>query len=139
MCQPMRIPPIAAAPLLVTMIACSNVPTAPDGLTGTWGGQHVSIAVTTDRAEFQFDCAHGAIDSTLTLTRDGSFKMQGYLVVERGGPIDTAIAEARLPATYAGERHGDTITFAVTIPGNTIGPLTATKGAPPSLFRCLSP
>ena len=105
---------------------------------GEWGGAHVAVTVERGGASVQFDCAHGAITVPLELESDGTFRAAGYFVQEHGGPAQED--EDRRPATYWGSSDGRQLRFAIALTeeGQTLGPFSATLGATPDLFRCLS-
>jgi len=44
--------------LAVLSAACVDSPTAPDDMTGVWGGEHARLTILEDGGEFEFDCAH---------------------------------------------------------------------------------
>ena len=85
-------------------------PTAAAGAlvaAGLWGGEHVSLDVTASGAYAEFDCAHGTLDTPLTLDASGQFAMAGTYVVEGGmttqdpPPATSSFERARrLPRVY---------------------------------------
>ena len=55
-------------------VGCKGSPTSPPTvLTGMWGGDHVSLAVTETGSHLEFDCAHGDISGALTVDAVGAF------------------------------------------------------------------
>jgi len=57
------------ATFLVLFAGCNASPTVPSPavLTGVWGGDHVSLSIMTMSSHLELDCAHGAIQSPLTI------------------------------------------------------------------------
>jgi hypothetical protein len=108
-------------------------------MTGTWGGDHVQMDVAKDGAKLEFDCAHGAIDEPLVVSRDGRFDLKGVFVRERGGPVRQGHEEKRLPARYAGrvDRKTMTLSIKLTETGQDIGTFTLTQGSAARLTKCL--
>src|SRR4051794_9214747 len=51
---------------------------------GSWGGNQVSLEVTTSGATVEFFCAHGIIDKPVTLDSSGRFDAAGVYVRESG-------------------------------------------------------
>ena len=105
----------------------------------TWGGPHVQMDVDGDGARLEFDCAHGATDGPLATGDDGRFDLEGYFVVERGGPVRAGHQEKRLPARYSGRVEGKTMTLDVTLTETSdhIGTFTLTRGHAGRLTKCL--
>jgi hypothetical protein len=119
--------------------ACKG-PLEPSDLVGTWGGAHVEVAF--DSAGFgtvQYDCAHGRIAPPITLSAAGALRASGEHVREHGGPVHEGEVPDTHPAQYAGEVHGDRLTFTVTLTdsASVLGPYTVRRGEPAQLFRCL--
>src|SRR4051794_6750600 len=69
-------------------VACGG-PSTPSGAlpSGVWGGDHVTMTVASGGAQFEFDCAHGSIETPIVVDRRGQFGAAGVYVREHGGPI----------------------------------------------------
>jgi hypothetical protein len=105
---------------------------------GTWSGEHISLEVTSQGAEVEYDCAHGMIDQKIVADDGGHFDLRGTHIREHGGPIRKDEREDRHPARYTGQLTGDTMTLTVTESdtGQSVGTFTLTFGRPPHLTKC---
>ena len=129
---------LAVCALVIVLAACSST-TGPDALaSGTWGGDHALLEITTTSASIEFDCAHGTLTVPLTLNR-GAFDVTGDFVQEHGGPIRTDETVNRQPARYSGTVSGNTMTLLVrlTTTGEDRGTYTLTRGSTGRVFKCL--
>jgi hypothetical protein len=129
--------------LAALWIGCAaGSPASPDksgALTGSWGGQHISLEATDEGARIEYDCAHGAIDGPVVPGRDGRFEAAGTHAAEHGGPVHEGESEEGQPARYRGELKGNTLTLTVTLAGSgeEVGTFTLSRGAAPRLVKCL--
>jgi hypothetical protein len=122
-----------------SLVACTG-PHAPTELpVGQWGGEHVSLTVSTTGASLEFDCAHGTVDETPLVESQGQFNLRGFYVREHGGPIREGELEDSHPALYFGRLQGSRVTLSIrlTADGMKIGPYEAHLGQQPRLFKCL--
>jgi hypothetical protein len=105
---------------------------------GSWGGDHVGLEVAQADAQVEFDCARGTLEGPLRLDSRGRFDVNGTYVQERGGPEREGEERGR-PARYSGTCDGRTLTLTIrlTEPKQTLGPYRLTRGATPSLRKCL--
>jgi hypothetical protein len=105
--------------VLLQLLACSSGPihgTAAERLpTGTWGGEHVELTVTTTGAHLEFDCANGDVAQPLTTDDSGRLDVEGVFTREHGGPIRDDEAAARVRARYSGRLTKNALTFDVTL------------------------
>src|SRR5258705_10892221 len=85
-------------------------------LTGTWGGEHMRLEVSSKGARIEYDCAPGTIDQPMTLDRSGYFDVRGVHVTERGGPVREGGRSDRLAARYTGVIEDQTIPLPATLP-----------------------
>ena len=108
-------------------------------LTGTWGGQHMRLEVSSSGASIEFDCAHGTIDQPMTLDSRGYFDVRGTLVTERGGPVREGERSDPSAARYTGRIEGETMTITVVLTNSKeiAGTFTLGYGKPPRLRKCL--
>ena len=122
-----------------TLVACTGPQALTDLPPGTWGGEHVSLTVSTTGASLEFDCAHGTVDETPVLDAQGQFNLRGVYVREHGGPIRDGEPQDSHPALYVGQLEGSRVTMSIrlTDEGMQIGPYAAQLGQQPRLFKCL--
>ena len=124
------------AALAVLVVSCS--PIFPDGTTvptGSWGGEHVALEVSSTGAEVNFDCAHGTLDEPMKVDSSGNFDVKGSFTAE-GGP--TPLIEQSRPARYRGRLQGSALTLSVllTDKNETAGGYSLSQGARPRLTKC---
>ena len=109
---------------------------------GMWGGEHLGLNVTATRVEIEFDCAHGTIDQSIKLDREGRFDVIGTFVPEGGPvsvPVDGKTTELKdFSARYRGRVEGDNLLLKVTITktGTDLDEMTLTHGIRPVLEKC---
>jgi len=106
--------------------------------TGTWGGDHIRLEVTSKGALVQFDCAHGSVDERLILDSNGRFDARGSYTEESPGPQrEDQPARPKL-ARYAGGVQVSTITLTITLSqeGQIIGPFSLVKDKMPRISKC---
>jgi len=84
---------------------------------GLWGTDHLSLEIFEARAEFEFDCAHGSIDSPFMLESDGSFKLKGTYTRETHGPIRIGNPLQSRQAEYFGHVDGNNMRLSVRLIG----------------------
>jgi hypothetical protein len=104
-----RLPHALMKVCLTTSVVCAcHSGSGPSSIpvTGTWGGNHVTLTVRETGAHLEFDCAHGDIPGGLTTIRDGTFDWSGSFVREHGGPIRLDEVQDGHPASYAGSITG---------------------------------
>jgi hypothetical protein len=115
----------------------SRTTPAPVDLTGTWGGDHISMEVTQSGASIEYDCAHGTISEKIVPNSDGHFAAQGSHAREAPGPTRQG-EDGGQPATYRGSLVGDTMELTVTLAksNETVGTFTLTHGKTGRLRKC---
>ena len=106
--------------------------------TGTWGGQHIDIAIEGNTATIEYDCANGTINGPFKLDRNGRFSLSGTHVRGHAGPIRVDVKPESQPARYTGWIDGKKMTLTVTLTnGNVkIGTFTLTHGQAGRLRKC---
>lgn len=106
---------------------------------GTWGGNHISMEVTEEGAQVDYDCAHGTISEPLKIDSHGKFSAKGTHVRERGGPIREGDEDKGEPVIYSGTTDGKTATFTITnsVNDEVIGTFTLTLGKRSRISKCL--
>lgn len=113
-----------------------NVPT--NGMTGTWGGDHVTITVGAASAILAYDCGHGTIDEPFVTDAKGTFNLVGTHVPESPGPVRPGEPVSH-PALYKGTTDGKTMVFTATETdtGLLLGTFVLTHGVAGRLVNCL--
>ena len=81
-----------------------------------WGGNHVELEMTARGATLEFDCARGALDSSLRPDDKGNFVVKGTFTPERSGPSRDDDPRP-LNATYSGTIKGDAMTLTMVVDG----------------------
>jgi len=106
-------------------------------IAGTWGGPHISLEVTENGAEIDYDCAHGRITEKIVPDRNGNFEVKGIHVREHPGPVREG-EDNEQPASYRGSIHDDTMTLTVTLTGKneTLGTFTLEHGNSGRVRKC---
>jgi hypothetical protein len=123
------------------MLAAFCSPTAADTVnvpTGSWGGEHIAMEVTSNGAAIEFDCAHGTVDSALVLDSDGRFNLMGTFTRESPGPARQDQPPQTEPARYRGSMKDSTLTLTIELvnTNETIGVFTVTHDAPARITKC---
>jgi hypothetical protein len=136
-----RLSSMAVLAAAVTLSGCQSplAPSTANPVTGSWGGDHISLVVGATGGQLEYDCASGWIDGPLLTDAAGGFTAGGYHSPGHGGPERQGYEPPRLPAVYSGQIVGDVMTLTVKVPstGIQIGPLTLRRDAQPMLMRCL--
>src|SRR5438132_1214300 len=129
---------LLALPLIVRaqIIGAQNISMQTIVESGTWGGAGLSMEVSSKGADVEFDCAHGRIEGTIALGKDGRFDVKGTFAPEHGGPILRDEDGAAYAARYKGRVAGDTMTVTVLQGATKIGPFRVKRGARPILRKC---
>jgi hypothetical protein len=131
---------ILSALLAALAVSCAAGSTTKEGaLRGRWGGLHISLELTAEGGNIEYDCAHGTIDGPVVPDREGSFEAAGTHTAERGGPVREGEEKQGRPARYRGKISGKTLTLTVTLadPNEEIGSFTLARDAAPRLMKCL--
>jgi hypothetical protein len=124
-------------PLLALLAACATVSAAPLPLTGEWGGTHIGLQLTPSGGTLDYDCAHGTIGPVI-VGPGGRFSAEGTHTAEHGGPDRQGEVLPSLHASYDGIVNGSRMTLTAHLDnGVQLGPFSLSKGAQPTLFRCL--
>lgn len=105
---------------------------------GTWGGEHISLEVTDEGGQVEYDCAHGTVNQRIVPDAGGRFDVRGAHVREHGGPIRKGEAADSHPARFVGEIRGDTMTLTVTESDTkeVVGTFTLVFGQRPRVMKC---
>ena len=103
---------------------------------GKWGGQHVRLEVSTQGADFEFDCAHGRLDGPLTMS-NGKFAATGTFVRERGHERADGKEDGQR-VYFKGEVNGSQmkLSFSFASDGSSAETFTLTRGTEGRLFKC---
>jgi hypothetical protein len=131
----------AAVVLALSGATCgSNDPTSPDGnlLTGTWGGENVSMVVEDAIAHVHIGCTNGDFTAPIAVDVDGNVTIEGSYVL-RAYPIQVGPS---LPAVLDGVTSGRTLTFTVAVNDTVekklvvLGPVSVTFEREPRMGPC---
>lgn len=116
----------------------SSSPGAQKKLNGSWGGQGISMEVTDNGANLDFDCATGRITEPITPDSAGKFTAKGVFARQRPGPTREGDDNDGQPATYKGVVSGDNLTLTITLTRNEekVGNFTLGHGKPARIRRC---
>ena len=106
---------------------------------GTWGGNHISMEVTEEGAQVEYDCAHGTISEPIKVDGQGKFSAKGTHVKQRGGPVRLGSEEKAEPVIYSGTTDGKTATITITNSATeeVIGTFSLTLGKRSRIVKCL--
>lgn len=111
----------------------SNSRTIPSGV---WGGEHIRMEISKDGAEIEFDCASGAINTTIALDAKGEFRVEGKFRRQVPAPAQ-ASEKAGTNAIYFGTLHGDTLLLQVSVSGvDGVQSFSLVKGDEGRLAKC---
>ena len=132
---------LAACIIAVAIAGCRTaapppVETGMTQVTGSWGGDHVSLVLTAETGELEFDCASAVIAGGLSVDGSGTFSADGRYS-SRGGPEQAGRPRPSAPARFSGSISGDRMTLLVRVEQSEIGSFALRRGAEPVLFRCL--
>jgi hypothetical protein len=126
--------------LAATLLAMSPVTTAtaPEALTGTFGGDRVNATFTANGARLEFDCAVAEIDGAVLPGSDGRFVARGRYLADHPGPIAGDVARRAVAAVFEGWLAGDTLRLELKVTGEPATQvLTLVRGKRVKLVRCL--
>jgi hypothetical protein len=130
----------AALPAIVLLSSVASFSQEDNsrGAPEVWGGDHVSMVMSSQSTTFEFDCAQGVVMSPIKAESDGDFTVTGTYTPQRGGPIKKDSPPADLPATYKGTIHGDTMTVEVLLENKSQQPppLTLKRGQTGRVTKC---
>lgn len=119
----------------------TNVAVQQEGrmIKGTWGGNHISMEVTEEGAQVEFDCAHGTVSEPLRVDSQGKFRAKGTHFRESGGPQRVGGDDKGVPVIYSGTTDGKTATFTITNSDTdeVIGTFSLTLGKGSRIHKCL--
>jgi len=80
---------------------------------GTWGGEGMTLEVTSSTSTYELDCAHGTIDSPLNLDSMNRFTAVGTITLEHGGPVHEGEPLRLFPARFDGMIVGDVLNLRI--------------------------
>lgn len=112
--------------------------TAPEALTGDFGGDRVNATFTTSGARLDFDCAAAEIDGAVLPDGDGRFVARGRYLADHPGPIAGDAAPRAVAAVFEGLIAGETLRLELKVTGEPATQvLTLVRGKRVKLVRCL--
>ena len=105
---------------------------------GTWGGEHIQAEITDDGAQFEFDCANGAVTKPIVLDNQGRFTVTGTFATEHPGPVRRDEDSNARSVRYAGQVKDQEMTLTITDPATkeVIGTFTLKHGNEGRLMKC---
>jgi hypothetical protein len=103
---------------------------------GDWGGEHISMTVTAEGADIEFDCAIGHIKTPLTLDAGGAFKVKGLYKTERPAAAFVDDSEG-IEVFYVGRLKGNSLHLEIEMPGQSEHKkFDLVRGQEPRLNKC---
>lgn len=104
----------------------------------TWGGQHVSLEITSDGGKIEFDCAHGSIEGKVKLNQQGRFSVKGIYAEEHGGPTRQSGKENSYSVVYSGQIKGEKMKLTIkrSDTKKLVGTYTLTRGQEAFIVKC---
>ena len=94
------------------------------------------MQMTKSGAEFEFDCARGAITEPLSPDSQGHFSLKGTLTPEHGGPIRKDEAAQSMDVTYTGDLNDDTMTLQLIVADKELAHYTLKRRQHGNLRKC---
>lgn len=136
MLNEMNTNPFLILPIVVAMLLPGS--NMQRKISGTWGGQGISMEVTDSGATLDFDCASGAITEAIALDNAGKFSVKGRFAPHRPGPTREDDDNQGQPATYSGVVDGENLTLTITLTKNSekVGDFTLGHGKMGRIRRC---
>ena len=126
---------LAGALLAIPLVTTA---TAPEALTGAYGGSRVNATFGATGARLEFDCAVAEIDGAVTPGSDGRFVARGRYLADHPGPIAGDVAAQAVTAVFEGRLAGDTLQLKMLVRGEPDTQLiTLLRGKRVKLVRCL--
>lgn len=109
-----------------------------DSIIGAWSGNHVSLEITKNGAEIEYDCATGSIGKKIILDKANRFDVSGTYAEEHGGPVRFGEQSNGYPVRYSGQVKGKKMILTVKRKDNnkTIGTFTLFYGRESTLVKC---
>ena len=119
--------------------AINKNPAATDRLAkGVWGGEHIRADVTDRGVEFEFDCAHGAIEQVIVLTSKGGFDVPGKFIPQHGGPVRDDEENKGIAVRYTGTVRDSELSMTITntTTKESLGDYLLTRGSEGCVTQC---
>ena len=106
-------------------------------LSGTWGGNHVTLEISDQGATLEFDCGTGSISKPILLDSEGHFDVTGTYTREGPGPVRQG-KQRDARAHYSGTVTDDTMTLTVRLEGSSepLLSVSLTRGKQGKLRKC---
>jgi hypothetical protein len=130
----MRLLQIAATCAIVAGCVAGPSSAATALKLGSWGGQHVTLQVTSDGAVVEFDCGHGTIGQAITLDDQRRFDTPGRYFGEGGPTREDNPGQA---VRYTGQVNGESLVLRIVFTSETSDDFTLSYGAAGRLLKCL--
>ena len=107
-------------------------------ITGEWSGQHITLKITAQGADVEYDCAHGSITQKIIADKKNRFTVAGTYVEEHGGPVRADAPTEGVAVRYIGQVSGKKMTLTVKRKDNgaIVGTFTLLHGQESLLVKC---
>ena len=115
----------------------NSTTTSQRKISGTWGGQGISMEVTDSGATLDFDCASGSITESIAPDSAGKFSAKGLFARQHPGPTREDEEQGE-PASYSGTINGESLTLTIKLTKNSeqVGTFTLAHGKTGRIRRC---
>ena len=136
MSEPTRVLAFVAG---LAVLGCMTGPTPVVDVLGLWGGSHVSVQITAQGAQVEYDCADGVIEVPVRPDGAGRFTACGTHTPCHGGPIRLGEIPPSFRARYDGRVDADRMDLSVTLvdTGTVLGPFQLRRGRSGLLVKCV--
>ena len=123
--------------LVLTLSSCEDV-TFHLVTFSSWAGSHISLTITVNGGDVEYDCATGEILEPIRPV-NGRFSVRGIYREGIGGPVGIDPVAMPRPARYDGVITDDRMNLTVTLTDRNerLGVFELRGGAEPQLFKCL--
>lgn len=109
-----------------------------DSIIGKWSGNHISLEITENGAEIEYDCATGTIGKRIILDKKHGFDVSGTYAEEHGGPVRRNEQSNGVAVKYKGQIKGRKMILTVKRTDNNkiVGVFTLIYGRESTLVKC---
>lgn len=84
-----------------------------DSIIGVWSGKHITLEISEDGANVEYDCATGKIVGKIKLDKNNSFSILGTYLEEKGGPIRPDDSTKAITVRFSGQIKGKKMNLVV--------------------------
>ncbi len=109
-----------------------------DSIIGVWSGRHITLEISENGADVEYDCATGKISKKIMPDKNHRFDVSGTYAEEHGGPVRMDEQANGLAVKYKGQIKGKKMTLTVVRADNKkpVGTFTLIFGREPTLVKC---